>query len=135
MVFSHIISKNICTSLLGLKINMILTISDHLSLTGKIINKLKQLLKMEKAGQPQSKMLSEVSMPSLQLWSTTFFGYPSQQLELQLGISGYAAPVIPVRAGHSREFQDFPNSCTNSMNYAGCLKLGCNVKALFLSIH
>lgn len=53
--------KNIWTSLLELKINMIFTISDHLSLNGKIMKKLKQFLVTEKAGQPQNKMLPELS--------------------------------------------------------------------------
>lgn len=46
-----------------LKINVNLTIPDHLSLTGKIINKLKQFLMLEKSGQAQNKMLPEVSPP------------------------------------------------------------------------
>lgn len=73
---SYIISRNICASLLRLKINRSLTISDHFSLIGKTINKQKQFLRMGKVGQPHNKMLTEtLTLGSAALEWRTFFGH------------------------------------------------------------
>lgn len=65
-VSSHIISKTIWTSLLGLKINMILIISD---LTGKIIIKFKHFSWWRGLGSLRISCYQRCLHMSLQLWS------------------------------------------------------------------